>query len=125
MTPYSREWTIAWLMALAITLAAETPLYAWLLGRPRTRGAVVGATASLITHPVLWFVVTPWLWVRGAWTTGAWVGVEAVITLVEGLWVFAWYRRTLPARDAIIIAAAANLASIVVGEIIRPFVPYL
>lgn len=125
MTPYSVEWTIAWAMALAITLAAETPVYAWLLDRPRRRGVLVGMTASLITHPVLWFVVSPWLWVRHLWTTSTWIAVEIVITLVEGVWVALWYRRTLRLRDAVVIAAAANLASIVVGEIIRPFVPYL
>lgn len=125
MTPYSVEWTIAWAIALAITLAAETPVYAWLLGRPRRRGVLVGVTASLITHPVLWFVVSPWLWVRHLWTTSTWIAVEVVITLVEGVWVTLWYRRSLRLRDAVVIAAAANLASIVVGEIIRPWVPYL
>ena len=125
MTPYSVEWTIAWAIALVITLAAETPVYAWLLGRPRRRGVLVGVTASLITHPVLWFVVSPWLWVRHLWTTSTWIAVEVVITLVEGVWVTLWYRRTLRLRDAVVIAAAANLASIVVGEIIRPWVPYL
>lgn len=125
MTPYSVEWTIAWAIALVITLAAETPVYAWLLGRPRRRGVLVGVTASLITHPVLWFVVSPWLWVRHLWTTSTWIAVEVVITLIEGVWVTLWYRRTLRLRDAVVIAAAANLASIVVGEIIRPWVPYL
>lgn len=127
MMPYTREWFIAWLMALTITLAAEVPAYVWQLGRPRARAVLVGATASLLTHPVLWYVVTPWLMRSPSlgWNPVTWAAAEAVISLVEGLWVWAWYRSRLSFGACVRIALIANLTSIIVGEIVRPLVPYL
>ncbi len=48
---------MSWLLAFALTLAIEVPIYAFGL-RPRVppaRGAAVGVGVNVVTHPLLWF----------------------------------------------------------------------
>ena len=52
-------------IALLLTLAIEIPIVAFGLARwyrvPAARGAAVAAVASLLTHPIVWFVLPGWL----------------------------------------------------------------
>ena len=72
MEPPELSYYQLWALAFVITQLVETPLYTWALGRLGTRprwlaGAAPGALpwparaalgflASLLTHPVVWFV---------------------------------------------------------------------
>lgn len=111
--------------ALAGTLLVEVPLYSALLPRlaaapsggasalsPR-RAAVIGVVVNVVSHPLLWFVLTP---------VGAWVGAETVVALVVAevvVWLLeAALVRALtpvPGPAALGVAALANLASLAVG----------
>ena len=60
--------------ALGLTLAVEVPvvvLVAGQLGSAPRRAAVVALVASLLTHPVLWFVVAP--------AMDAWLGIWGIV----------------------------------------------
>ncbi|MFT6399051.1 MAG: hypothetical protein ACJAYU_003814 [Bradymonadia bacterium] len=117
MTPY----VTAWLIAFVITVVVETPVYMVLIGGDRRRAAFIGFTASVITHPVLWFVVQP----NVHWTPTAWFITECMITVVEAGWMGVWAVHDRQWRRLLAIAFAANVASILMGELLRPFVPYL
>jgi len=118
---------VSYLAALVLTLAIEAPVWALLLPLaggtpPRTgvpaaaRAAAVGSVATLVTHPVLWFVAVPAL--RGA-IGGSVVPVlvaEAGVCVVEGLLV-AWWRRA-DRLTCLGAAVAANATSLVVGLVL-------
>ncbi len=106
---------MSYLEALLLTLVVEAPVWALLrpAGASVWRGAAAGSAASLVTHPVLWFVAVPAM--RGA-IGGSVVPVlvaEVGACLVEGLLVAWWLRGDrLTCLGA---ATAANALSLAVG----------
>ena len=107
-------------LALVITLAVEVPIYVGVLravGPLRGRPALVAAIGvNLLSHPLVWVLLTArptWFWAVEA---GAWL-VEAAT-----LWALTWRRDGdwLPSlrRDGAVLALAAlvaNAASVLVG----------
>jgi hypothetical protein len=98
----------AWLQAFAFTQMVEVPIYVVGL-RVSVPAAFV---ASAITHPVIWFVIFPYLPLPYAWTV---VCAEAFAYLVEAAY-FAWLLRR---RRAWLWSAVANGASFGVGMLAR------
>jgi hypothetical protein len=116
---------IEYAVALTLTLLIETPLVAAALARwyrvPPVRGAILGLLASLMTHPVVWFVL-PGLLVPA-------VGWRGYLLLAEG---FAWLAeaalytvavsRLAARRDIVgmlLLSLLANLASFGVGAAVQ------
>lgn len=100
---------LAWIAALLLTLAIETPIVVAML-RPRGvgvgRGILLACLASLATHPVVWFVfpalpLSPWprLWLSELWAV-----------LAEAL-IYGAAVRGLTAGRALALSFAANAAS--------------
>ncbi len=116
--PTGRSYAVDFLIALVLTLLIELPVL-WVLARGvfRLRTAstrrllAVGALGSLLTLPVLWFVLPAFLSPAVAIALGEAlaVGVEALL-----LW------RLLPARPlvAVILSLVANLASFLLGRLV-------
>jgi len=115
---------VAYWSALVLTLVVEAPVWAALapLGSPLRwppparlagRAAAVGSLATVVTHPVLWFVAVPAL--RSA-IGGSVVPVLVAEALACGVEA-ALVALLLPARrDAAVAAAvAANALSLTVG----------
>lgn len=100
--------------ALAVTVAAETPVYAAGLHRLAPvscpRAAVMGAAVNLVSHPSVWLVLWPLLEPRlGAF--GAFAAIEALV--VVGEWAaLRWWLRPSPSADR----AAALLALVLVAN---------
>jgi hypothetical protein len=102
-------------IALGITVAIETPLYA-LLGagtggrRNRTRLAVAGAAIVLnvLTHPLLWFALQPAL--------GVWVAEGAVVAIEAAA--IAWFLG-VDARMALALSVVANGTSFATGLLVH------
>lgn len=93
-----------WLEAFLITQAIEVPIYKALL-RCRIPAAF---GASLITHPLVWFVL-PEIW---HWKSYAAYFIMAEIFAVA---VEAWYFRSLGSRRALPAALIANATSASAG----------
>ena len=108
-----------WLRAFVLTQVVEISVGMCLLGgeeASRRRRAGVLFTATLVTHPVLWFVA-PFLF--ESYETYVVVS-EVTITLVEA--VVLW--RLLPTRtvwQALFTSAVMNGCSIIAGMIAEPF----
>lgn len=102
--------------ALALTLAAEVPIYAVVLVRlyqrrlPAAAGSAV--LANLATHPIVWFVLLPLLEPR-AGHTGYVIIAELFAWWAEWLLLFAWTRR-FP-RILLLTSLLANGTSVLVG----------
>ena len=117
----SEGYVAAWAAALLLTLVVETPIYAWIAPRfsEQKRSAAawiaIGLAASLITHPLVWFV-----WPRiidPAVDYNAFViAAETFAVSVEALWLRLW---GVPLRYAVLISIAANMSSVAVGEFSR------
>ena len=73
---------LPWLGAFVFTQLIEVPLYARALRHRRRRWAWAFG-ASLITHPLVWFVL-PHAWPGGYWHQVA--AAEAVAVVGETLW---------------------------------------
>lgn len=133
MTPEELTYPQLWLYAFALTQAVETPLYTLALGRLGQRPAWarrptaaarpwplpvrvgLGFLASLLTHPVVWFV-WPWLVDPGAHYLAFCLTAECFAVLVEAaLLALGGLRR------ALWIALAVNAASVGVGLLSRAF----
>lgn len=85
------------LLALALTLVIEVPVYATLLGCgwgvPWRRGAAAGVVVNLVSHPVAFLLVDPGLR-PSLGSTGALAVVEVVVAwLGEAAMLWAWLRR--------------------------------
>jgi hypothetical protein len=112
---FERVYLLAWLRAFFFTQLVEMPVYLLLLPVTRVRAFA----ASAVTHPFVWFVFpllarcsvpyTTWSWLSELF---AWL-VEAAIMLKV-----ARYPR------ALVVSFAANLASVVLGELCRHFFGY-
>ncbi|MFN8636258.1 MAG: hypothetical protein U0893_20610 [Chloroflexota bacterium] len=109
-----------YLSALLLTLAIEAPIVAYGLARwyrVRTAlGIVLGLVASLVTHPVVWFVLPPLLvpWVG---IFGYLLGAEAFAWLVEAAVFWLALRRDWP--GLLLVSLCANLASFTVGAVLQ------
>ena len=116
--PTGRSYAADFLIALVVTLLVELPIL-WVLARgvfkltavSTRRLLAVGALGSLLTLPVLWFVLPAFLNPRVAVVLG-----ETLAVVVEAL----LFWRLLPARPPIAVALsfAANLASFAVGLLV-------
>ncbi len=105
-----------YVVALAVTVMVELPIYLWFgrraLGLPERSGLPWYGGVNAVSHPLLWFGLAP----AGVRLLGATAGVlaaEGVVTVGEGLAVAQGTRsRRL---DALMLAALANAASFSVG----------
>lgn len=109
-------YVLAWLRAFAVTQLVEIPVYT----RTTRASRAQAFGASLLTHPVLWFVIFPNLH-AGYWTKLA--AGELFAWLAE-----AGYLRALGAtpswRRALACSLAANAASVAVGMLLRALTGY-
>lgn len=120
MSPYTR----AWLGAFVFTQVVEVPIWAYALRRgcrpepgrepwPLWVAVLLGAGASAITHPFVWFyfpqrIADYWTMVLVAEAFA--VGVEALYTELLGLrWALAW-------------SLLANAASALLGLLSRELI---
>jgi hypothetical protein len=98
----------AWAMAFLFTQMVEVPIYATGL----RVGLLPAFGASAITHPVLWFVIFPYLHVSYFWLI---VVSESFAFLVEAAYFAILFRR----RRALLCSALANAASFGTGMLCR------
>jgi hypothetical protein len=107
---------LLWLRAFALTLGVELLLAARLLrgeGRKLDRRLGAALVANLASHPAVWFVFPE-------------LGLGGAGLAMSELWAFASealvYRLVFPAlswRRAVVISAAANGASFLIGLALR------
>ncbi len=99
----------AYLLAFCFTQAIEIPIYVAALDC----GFLAAFGASLLTHPIVWFVIFDPRWHLGyAFTT---LVAELFAWLVEAAY-FGWWLRY---RRALTVTFMANLASLLVGLVCR------
>jgi hypothetical protein len=98
----------AWAIAFLFTQMVEVPIYSVGL----RVGLLSAFGASAITHPVLWFVIFPYLHLSYFWLI---VIGESFAFLVEAAY-FAWIFRR---RHALLWSALANAASFSTGMLSR------
>lgn len=113
VSPY----VVSWLLAFVFTQAVEVPLYRYLL----PCRVVAAAVPSLLTHPVIWFLIFPFLQLDYAVKTFI---AEAFAILAEAAVCVVLLRR-VPARAvasssrvvtrALVVATCANMTSLVLG----------
>jgi hypothetical protein len=97
-----------WLIALVVTLLVEVPLVAALYPGERVRLACAAIVANAATNLALNLVLVP----RGHLVLG-----EVLAVVVEAMtYVLASRRRDMP--RAIVVSAAANLASFALGPLL-------
>lgn len=117
MSPYLR----AWLYAFVFTQAVEMPVYHFFLPC-RVRAALL---PSLLTHPIVWFVIFPYL--DASHVAKVWLAevFAVVVEALLGVWLL---RRSLAERGsasrtsrgrvvarALVVAVVANAASLGLG----------
>ncbi len=106
MSPALLDETVRWFFAFLFTQAVEVPLYLRVTASWR-----VAFLASLITHPIVWFVfprLWPWTSMPGYW--GMVLGAETFAVVAEA----AWLHRNHVHR-ALFWAAVVNATSTCVG----------
>jgi hypothetical protein len=100
-------------LALALTLVVEVPVFvvvfrfAGLL--PGWRGWAGAIGVNLVTHPVVWLVLSA--------HPGWFVEAELGACVVEALLLWAWARRDLALLG--LTAVSANTASVLAGLLVR------
>lgn len=99
------------LAALGLTIAVELPWYvvglaALRLARPG-RAALLGIGVNLVTHPVLWWLLSP------RPTMFRLTMTELAVTAVEASLLFIWVRRE-PAL-LVVLSVGANATSVFMG----------
>jgi hypothetical protein len=111
---------LAYGVALLLTLAVEIPLVAAGLRRwYRVRapsGVLVGAAASLLTHPVVWFVL-PGLVAPVLGRSGYLLVAEGFAWLVEAF--VYWLATRRDPVGLLLLSLLANLASYTVGAVVQ------
>ena len=122
MTPYVR----AWLRAFLFTQAVEVPIWAYALYAHRRPGrylwpawvaVAAGFGASLITHPVVWFVIPSHTFVPEG--SPSWYGVMVAEAETFAVVVEAVYTSALGLRWALGWSLVANGASAGLGMLSR------
>ncbi len=98
----------AWLIAFLFTQMVEVPVYSRGLGV----GLPAAFGASAITHPILWFLIFPYLPLPYLWLI---VLGEAFAFLVEAAYFAYLFRR----RRALLWSGLANAASFATGMLSR------
>jgi hypothetical protein len=98
-----------YLLALALTMLVEVPVYVLAVPANRWRVAAVAVVANLLTHPPLWWVLAG----SGPAQPLTFAVAEAVVCLVEGALLVLALR--LSWTVALAAAVAANAASVLVG----------
>jgi hypothetical protein len=98
-----------YLLALALTMLVEVPVYVLAIPVNRWRVAAVAVAANLLTHPPLWWVLSG----SGPAQPLTFAVAEAVVCLVEGALLVLALRSSWSA--ALAAAVAANAASVLVG----------
>ena len=108
---------VEYVVALLLTLAIEIPIVTVGLARwyrvPAPRGATIAAGASLLTHPIVWFILP-----------GLVTGSLTYLLVAEG---FAWLVEAgvfwlATRRDPVgllLLSLVVNLASFTVGGLLR------
>jgi hypothetical protein len=106
----------SWLLALFLTLGLELPLYAFLCRKDTTmqRALATGAMATLITHPLLWFIWQPTMKSLFHNAPAVTPAGEFIVVLVEAA-VLKIMIRTLHVKTALSISLIANATSYGVG----------
>ncbi len=110
MTPLFVRWAIAF----AFTQLVEAPIYASAIGEQRVRRErwAIALAASLLTHPMVWFVI-PDLVSHLAPDASHWSAIavaETFAVTLETLWLMAF-----GVRHAFALALLANGASFTLG----------
>lgn len=113
---------LAYAVALLLTLAVETPIVTVALARwyrvPAARGVTIAVGASLLTHPVVWFVLPQFL-VSTVGSTGYLLVAEGFAWLVEaGIFWLAIRRDPI---GLLLLSLVANLASFTLGGLLHLF----
>ena len=105
-----------YLVALALTLAIESPLYALGFARVRgttwRRGGSTGLRVNLISHPIAFLVAFPLL-APALGARHALVAVEIGVVYLEAALI--WRGREGTPVEAVVLSAVANVASLAVG----------
>ncbi|GAB4208771.1 MAG: hypothetical protein OHK0013_27540 [Sandaracinaceae bacterium] len=105
---------LRWALAFAFTEVVEAPIYAFSLDpiRPRRERWAIALAASLLTHPLVWFVF-PELTRTIAPEASPWLAIalaESFAVLTEAAWLAAF-----GSRLALAIALLANGTSFTLG----------
>lgn len=112
--------TIAYAIALLLTLAIEIPIVAVGLARwyrvPAALGVPIAGVASLLTHPVVWFVL-PGLLTPTIGGPGSLLVAEGFAWLVETA-IF-WLATRRDPVGLLLLSLVANVASFTVGGLLR------
>ena len=110
---------LAYAVALLLTLAIEVPIVAGGLSRwyrvPARRGVPIVAGASLLTHPVVWFVL-PSVTVPTLGSLGYLLVAEGFAWLVEAAMFWLGTRRD--PVGLLLLSLVANLASFSAGGVL-------
>ena len=111
---------IEYAVALLLTLAIEVPIVAVGLARwyrvPTVRGAPIAVGASVLTHPVVWFVLPSWL-VPALGSPGSLLIAEGFACVAEaGLF---WLATRRDPVGLLLLSVIANLASFTLGGLLR------
>jgi hypothetical protein len=111
---YGRHVLLRYLVALALTLAVEVPLYTlalrYAVGVGVRRAVCLAVAVNLGTHPVLWWSLTWWSYPL--------LAAEAGACLVEWALLRWWV-----GRDGVLLAVitvGVNAASLAVGLVLTP-----
>ncbi|HZO31080.1 MAG TPA: hypothetical protein VFH48_34365 [Chloroflexota bacterium] len=113
---------LAYAVALLLTLAVETAIVTVALARwyrvAVWRGATIAIGASVLTHPVVWFVLPPLL-VPAVGSTGYLLVAEGFAWLVEaGIF---WLAIRRDPVGLLLVSLVANLASFTLGGLLHLF----
>ena len=99
------------LVALGLTIAVELPWYVLGLAGLRLasawRAALLGTAVNLVTHPVLWWLLSP------RPTPTRLTVTELAVCVVEASLLFIWVRRE-PAL-LVLLSVGANATSVLIG----------
>ncbi len=105
-----------YLVALALTLAIEVPVYALGLATTRTvqwrNGGMTGLGVNLLSHPIAFLVAFPLL-APAIGALPALVTVEVGVVYLEA--VLVWRGGRADAAPALLVSCVANVASLAIG----------
>ena len=111
---------LVYAVALALTLAIETPIVAlalarWYRVRP-ARGAALALIGSVLTHPIVWFVLPAPL-IPAVGSLGYLLAAEGFAWLAEAA-VF-WLATRRDPFGLLLVSLMANTSSFMVGGALR------